>query len=235
MSRGKAVQGSSDPTDQASSADGVSTSELMSANLDVALAAVALTSAGAALKGMHPTDWFCLWHISEAAGAEPFALGQLAELTGLTAGAITGVVDRLEAGAFVRRERDPGDRRRWLVRVEPARQGEIYELYAPLLAGFQGVAERYDTPQREAIVDFLRHTAELMRVEVRSLREARQGSRRPGIAEAGRAGPTTHHSHSGWATWSASSSTLIAPRKKISGSLSRPGAPSSITSPRRMR
>ena len=166
---------SGDPTNQPTAAAGAATSELMSANLDVALAAVALTSAGAALKGMHTTDWFCLWHIAEAAGVEPFALGQLAELTGLTAGAITGVVDRLEGAGFVRRERDPDDRRRWRVQVEPERQAEIYELYAPLLAGFQGVEKRYDAQEREAILDFLRHTADLMRGQVRSLREARHG------------------------------------------------------------
>ena len=176
----RASRRSDDPTDQAAAATGEATSELMSANLDVALAAVALTSAGAALKGMHTTDWFCLWHIAEAAGAQPFALGQLAELTGLTAGAITGVVDRLEAAGFVRRERDPDDRRRWLVQVEPHRQAEIYELYAPLLAGFQSVEGRYDVQQREAILDFLRNTSALMRGQVRSLREARQGEARQG-------------------------------------------------------
>jgi DNA-binding MarR family transcriptional regulator len=151
----------------------------MSANLDVALAAVALTSAGAALKRMHTTDWFCLWHISEVAGVQPVSLGQLAELTGLTAGAITGVVDRLEEESFVRRERDPVDRRRWLVRLAPERQAEIYELYAPLLGAFQGVESRYDSREREVILDYLHHTADLMRGHVRTLREARQTSRRP--------------------------------------------------------
>ncbi len=151
---------------------------LMAATLDVALAAVALTSAGAALKGMHTTDWFCLWHISEAAGVEPVALGQLAELTGLTAGAITGVIDRLEAADFVRRERDPRDRRRWLVRVVPERQAEIYELYQPLVGSFQGGGRHYDPAMRAVILDYLRHTAETMRAHVRSLRQAKQGLRR---------------------------------------------------------
>ena len=173
MSRGSRRSG--DSTDQGAAAGGEAASELMSANLDVALAAVALTSAGAAVKGMHTTDWFCLWHVAEAAGDQPFALGQLAELTGLTAGAITGVVDRLEAAGFVRRERDPDDRRRWLVQIEPEKQAEIYELYAPLLSGFQSVEKLYDAQQREAILDFLRNTSALMRGQVRSLREARQG------------------------------------------------------------
>lgn len=176
----RAPRQSGDPTNQAAAegeagSEREAASELMSANLDVALAAVALTSAGAAIKGMHTTDWFCLWHIAEAAGVEPFALGELAELTGLTAGAITGVIDRLEGAGFVRRERDRVDRRRWRVQVEPQRQAEIYELYAPLLSGFQSMERRYDAEQREAILDFLQRTSELMRGQVRSIREARQG------------------------------------------------------------
>src|SRR5437762_10316436 len=45
----------------------------------------------------------------------PAPAGRLAELTGLTTGAVTGVIDRLEAGGFVRREFDPADRRRVIV------------------------------------------------------------------------------------------------------------------------
>ena len=46
--------------------------------------------------------------------------GRLAELTGLTTGAITGVVDRLEKAGFVRRERDESDRRKvFIVPVVP--------------------------------------------------------------------------------------------------------------------
>ena len=46
--------------------------------------------------------------------------GELAERTGLTTGAVTGVVDRLEEAGFVRREDDPGDRRRVILRAVPA-------------------------------------------------------------------------------------------------------------------
>ena len=51
--------------------------------------------------------------------------GRLAELTGLTTGAITGVVDRLEKAGFVRRERDEGDRRKVFITPVPARMAEI--------------------------------------------------------------------------------------------------------------
>lgn len=148
--------------------------ELMSACLDVSLAAVALTSAGAALKGMHTSDWFCLWHISQASGTEPVSSGQLAELTGLTSGAITGVIDRLEGAGYVRRERDIKDRRKWHVRLVAEREAEIYALYAPLDSAFQEIDGRYDAESRAIILDYLKHVADGMRGQVVALRAAKK-------------------------------------------------------------
>ena len=56
--------------------------------------------------------------------------GRLAEVTGLTTGAITGVVDRLEQAGLVRRERDDNDRRKVFIATVPeniARVGRFYE------------------------------------------------------------------------------------------------------------
>jgi DNA-binding MarR family transcriptional regulator len=62
--------------------------------------------------GVNPTDLgaLCLLLLHGPAPA-----GRLAELTGLTTGAVTGVVDRLEKGGFVHREVDPADRRKVIV------------------------------------------------------------------------------------------------------------------------
>ena len=54
--------------------------------------------------------------------------GRLAELTGLTTGAITGVIDRLEKAGFVRRERDADDRRK--VFIAPVAE-RVMELARP--------------------------------------------------------------------------------------------------------
>lgn len=60
----------------------------------------------------------------------PLTAGKLAELTGLTTGAITGVIDRLEREGLVAREKDPNDRRKVVVviRQEAAMQkiGSIF-------------------------------------------------------------------------------------------------------------
>lgn len=64
--------------------------------------------------GLHPTDHKCLDLLREEG---PMSAGELAEATGLTSGAITGVADRLERAGFLHRESDPHDRRRILLRV----------------------------------------------------------------------------------------------------------------------
>src|SRR6476469_3064512 len=56
--------------------------------------------------------------------------GRLAEVTGLTTGAITGVVDRLEKAGLVRRQRDESDRRKVFIATVPenvAKIGRFYE------------------------------------------------------------------------------------------------------------
>jgi DNA-binding MarR family transcriptional regulator len=55
--------------------------------------------------------------------------GRLAELTGLTTGAITGVIDRMEKAGFVRRERDDSDRRKVFIAPVPERLAEIGRFY----------------------------------------------------------------------------------------------------------
>jgi len=68
--------------------------------------------------GVNPTDLgsLCLLLLHGPAPA-----GRLAELTGLSTGAVTGVIDRLEKGGFVRREVDPADRRKVIVVPDAAR------------------------------------------------------------------------------------------------------------------
>src|SRR6516162_7574108 len=81
--------------------------------------------------GMNITDHKCADILSRTG---PITAGELARHTGLTTGAITGVIDRLEKAGFVRRAKDPHDRRR--VIVEP-RIKRMEQVIAPL---FQSMA-----------------------------------------------------------------------------------------------
>jgi len=66
------------------------------------------------ITGMHPTDIKCLDFLSDVKFA---TAGELAKITGLTTGAITAVIDRLEKIGFVKREHDSNDRRKIIVRI----------------------------------------------------------------------------------------------------------------------
>lgn len=90
--------------------------------------AVGAHEAVAASLGMNPTDLRCLELLGLESEATP---SRLAELLGLTTGAVTGILDRLERTGFVRREADPADRRRVFVRPVPERMAEIAARYEP--------------------------------------------------------------------------------------------------------
>lgn len=62
----------------------------------------------------------------------PISPGRIVELTGLTSGAVTGLIDRLERLGFVERTVDSDDRRARIVDVNPDRMSEIGELMAPM-------------------------------------------------------------------------------------------------------
>ncbi|GAB3208117.1 MarR family winged helix-turn-helix transcriptional regulator [Marinactinospora thermotolerans] len=69
--------------------------------------------------GLNPTDMQC-WSLLQVNG--PMTPGRLAHLTGLTSGAITAVIDRLERSGYVRRERHPDDRRKIMVAIRKDHQ-----------------------------------------------------------------------------------------------------------------
>jgi DNA-binding MarR family transcriptional regulator len=76
----------------------------------------------------------------------PSTAGQLAELTGLTTGAITGMIDRLEQSGLVRRESDPNDGRRVLVRLSPSETAmkEIDPVFDSVGHQWDEIAPKYD-------------------------------------------------------------------------------------------
>jgi DNA-binding MarR family transcriptional regulator len=117
--------------------------------------------------GINATDLECLDHIVTKG---PLTAGALAEATGLTTGAITGVIDRLERAGFARREHDAQDRRKVLVRALPAVMKRIMPLFAPMerqalatleslrddeLAQFLETLERMNDVSRKALKELL--------------------------------------------------------------------------------
>lgn len=98
--------------------------------------------------------------------------GRLAELLGMTTGAITRVVDRLEQAGYVRRIPDPADRRRVIVEAVPERAAAVEAMFASLEQAAATEADRYSPDQLEAISDFLARMADATGVEAARLRTA---------------------------------------------------------------
>jgi DNA-binding MarR family transcriptional regulator len=80
--------------------------------------------------------------------------GRLAEVTGLTTGAITGVVDRLEKAGYVRRERDEADRRKVFITIVPEATAEIGKLYVPMQQAMHKVWSRYSDDELRLLLRF---------------------------------------------------------------------------------
>lgn len=127
--------------------------------------------------GMNITDHKCADILSRAG---PITAGELAQRTSLTTGAITGVIDRLEKRGFVRRIKDPHDRRR--VIVEPL-VSRLEQVIAPLFASMaQAAAElcaRYSTAELDLIDDFTARCRDLAIAEARKLRVAEAPAKKP--------------------------------------------------------
>ena len=97
--------------------------------------------------------------------------GRLAELTGLTTGAITGVVDRLEKAGFVKRERDESDRRKVFITTIPANTAKIGALYEKLHRAVMKDWMNYSDEELRLLLRFAEQSYETMRSATSELKE----------------------------------------------------------------
>src|SRR6516165_1285084 len=80
--------------------------------------------------------------------------GRLAEVTGLTTGAITGVVDRLEKAGFVRRERDESDRRKVFIVPVPEKMMQMGRPYELVKRAMQKQCEAYTDADLKFLIPY---------------------------------------------------------------------------------
>ena len=133
--------------------------------------------------GLNATDLNCL-NILSFSGE--MTAGELAKQTGLTTASITGVADRLEEAGYVRRERDPKDRRRVVIRlVLDSALRDVAPVFLPLIQAWQGVVDGYTDDELRLIVDFYGLMEQVIRDHLVRLR----GPAAPGSA----AGPGAGH------------------------------------------
>lgn len=123
--------------------------------------------------GLNATDLRCLGLLGR--GERSMTAGQLAEATGLTTGAITGVIDRLEKAGFVQRKPDPRDRRRVIVERLPEREPEIGALFQNLGRRMFELSEYYADDELRLILDFASRMETMLKEETARLREHAAG------------------------------------------------------------
>lgn len=100
----------------------------------------------------------------------PVTAGRLAELTGLTTGAVTGLVDRLERAGYVHREPDPNDRRRVIIGWNSGREVELLPLFASMQQSMQQLYTRYTDAELSLVLDFIRRAAAATQAEIARVR-----------------------------------------------------------------
>jgi DNA-binding MarR family transcriptional regulator len=118
--------------------------------------------------GVNRTDLHCLNTIENAGG---LTVGELARATGLTTGAVTGVIDRLERAGYAHRVPDPEDRRRVKVEVTSKFYARADQIWGPLAADWErSLSGRFTAEQLERVIEFLRTTNEVGRRHIERVR-----------------------------------------------------------------
>ena len=129
--------------------------------------------------GINRTDARCLDIIERLGGV---TAGRLARESGLSTGAVTTVLDRLERAGLARRTSDPGDRRRVLVEMTPAAREANEELYRPLVEAATEQLLRYSEAELVLLREYHRASRALTEAHAERVRSLLSGRAQEGDA-----------------------------------------------------
>ena len=118
--------------------------------------------------GLNDVDLDCLDLVARHGPLSPSALAERAALHPAT---VTGILDRLERGGWVARERDPSDRRAVVVRARRERNPELMRLYSGMNSSMNEICAGYGDAELEVLADFLRRTVDAGRSATDKLSE----------------------------------------------------------------
>ena len=138
---------------------------------------ILLGQAAAGRLGVNSTDFECLDFIGTGDG---ITAGDLAKATGLTTGAITGVIDRLQQAGLARRVRDPDDRRKVYVRMTPGARRWAAAYNQTFGRDINALADRYSEAEIALVTDYFRRTGEVILREIQKLKGDKPRSPRRG-------------------------------------------------------
>lgn len=121
----------------------------------------------AARLGINHTDLECLGMVALKDG---LTAGEIARSSGLTTGAITGVIDRLERAGLVRREADPQDRRKVHVRVTPKARSADAVPYDSFGKAMDRLVENYSDAEVAMLIDYFSRAQAAILAEIEKLK-----------------------------------------------------------------
>jgi DNA-binding MarR family transcriptional regulator len=113
----------------------------------------ALDDVAVAILGINRTDGRCL-DIIQQNGA--MTAGQLAEATGLSPGAITTILDRMEEAGYLQRIRGQEDRRKIMVELTPEATRRTWEIWGPIARWSENELAKYSESELRFVLEFLR-------------------------------------------------------------------------------
>jgi len=142
--------------------------ELMLALTDLQNASEMADAAISERLGLNRTDSRCVAYLITRG---PMASGELAELAGLTPGALTVAVDRLEKAGFAERVRDLADRRRVLIRPTDKARALARESWGQAVEEAEAQFAAYDDDQLALLVEFVQGQVAQQRRNAERMRE----------------------------------------------------------------
>jgi hypothetical protein len=90
-------------------------------------------------------------------------------MSGLTTGAITHILDRLEKRKFIERVRDTSDRRKIFIRIRPESLEPMIPKYEGVGTAYRALAEEYNDKELEVICDYMERASEIAGQELRKI------------------------------------------------------------------
>jgi len=129
-------------------------------------ASVAFEEALSEVLELHPTDVRCLSLLDQRG---TLTAGALAKAAGLTTGAVTFLVDRLERAGYAYRRQDVADRRRVLVELNPAARAKVNTLQVPLVEAWRQSARQFSVEELAVVAQFLRKGREVYEAQAAAL------------------------------------------------------------------
>lgn len=105
---------------------------------------------------MHPTDWAALLAVIQGDRiGRPLTPGELGQCLGISSGATTAVLDRLERAGHVRRVRDDRDRRRLTLHRAESATALLHTFSEPLDAAMDAIVVGYSGGELAVVQRFL--------------------------------------------------------------------------------